>query len=34
MNDLIIPPECLAFMLIWAVGFVVLVVLTRNKDKN
>jgi len=27
-------PLCIALMLIWAVGFVVLVVLTRNKDKN
>jgi hypothetical protein len=34
MTDLIIPPECLALMLLWAVGFFVLVVLTRTKDKE
>jgi len=34
MNDLIIPAECLAMMLCWAGGFVVvLVVLSRRKQK-
>ena len=34
MNDLIIPPECLAFMLAWSVVLVVVFVVMSRNNKN